>query len=206
MGKGKYNRQVIRIALKTAITDLLSNHPKTRKYTICCHYYSPILYGFNHRKRVSLELGLSLHYIGWGRKKKTIFAKPANNMLLLQHSASGHAASAAPSALERLQGGKSSWECNKLRIQYNHDCSVLWVHVKPHLPSSCFLFSDTYFVKLLFLMCPPLSRCLNYLLLSKSCFHMPFQCVTFFLNSQGTASRVTAQWNATYNGGIRHQE
>lgn len=203
MGKGKYDRQVILTALKTAITDLLSNHPRTRKYTICCYYYSPILCGFNHRKRVSPELDLTLHYMGWKRKKvKTIFAKPANIMLLLQHSASGHAASAAPSALERLQGGKSSWECNKLRIQYNHDCSGLWVHLKPHLPSSCFLFSDTYFVKLVFLICPPLSRCLNYLFLTKGWFHMPFQCVTFSMNSQDTAS----WWNATYNGDIRHQE
>lgn len=71
MGKGKYNRQVTLIALKTtAITDLLSSHPNTRKYTICCHYYSPVLYGFNHRKTVSPELGLSLHYMDWERKKR----------------------------------------------------------------------------------------------------------------------------------------
>lgn len=123
-------------------------------------------------------------------------------MLLLQHSASGHAASAAPSGLERLQGGKSSSECNKLRLQYNHDCSVLWAHLKPHLPSSCFLLSDTYFVKLSFLMCPSLSRCLNYLFLTKCWLYMPFQSITFSLDSQGTAS----WWDATYNGGIRHQE
>lgn len=142
----------------------------------------------NSESRVRPQL--TLH--GLGKKKKTIFANPANNTLLLQHSASGHAASAAPSALERLQGGKRSWECNKLRIQYNHDCSVLRAYLKPHVPSSCFLFSDTYFVKLLFLMHPPLSRCLRYLFLSKCWFHMPFQCVTFSLNSQGTASWVTA--------------
>lgn len=148
-----------------------------------------ILYGFSHRKTVNPELHLSVHYMDKERKKKRqiIFAKPANSMLL-QYSASGHAASAAPSALERLQRERSSWECNKSRIQYNRDCSVLWLHLKSHLPRSYFLFSDTYFVKLLFLMCPPLFSCLNYLFPCKYWLHMPFQCVTFSLNSQGTAS------------------
>lgn len=77
-----------------------------------------------------------------------LFARPANSMLL-QHSAWGHAASAAPSALERCQRGRSSWESNTSRIQSSHGCSRLWVHVNS-LPRSYFLFTGTYFVKLFF--------------------------------------------------------
>lgn len=76
------------------------------------------------------------------------FARPANSMLL-QHSAWGHAASAAPSALERCQRGRSSWESNTSRIQSSRGCSRLWVHLKP-LPRSYFLFTGIYFVKLFF--------------------------------------------------------
>lgn len=77
-----------------------------------------------------------------------LFGRPANSMLL-QHSAWGHAASAAPSALERCQRGRSSWESNTSRIQFSHGCSRLWVHLNPPL-SSYFLFRGTDLVKLFF--------------------------------------------------------
>lgn len=156
-GNRKYDRQVILTALRTiANTDLLSNHPKRRKDPICCHYYSPNPLQIQPQEKSSPELDLSFQYMDRERKKHTHTHKQkkkkpqkTHHLLLLQYSASGRAASAAPSALERLQRGRSSWERNKSRIQHNHNCSALGVHLKPHLPRSYFLFSDNYFVKLL---------------------------------------------------------
>lgn len=110
-----------------------------------------ILSLFNPWRTASPELEQSWYWTAREKKrneKKMLFARPANSMLL-QHSAWGHAASAAPSALERCQRGRSSWESNTSRIQSSHGCSRLWVHVNS-LPRSYFLFTGTYFVKLFF--------------------------------------------------------
>lgn len=167
-----------------------------------------ILSLFNPWRTASPELEQSWYWTAREKKrneKKMLFARPANSMLL-QHSAWGHAASAAPSALERCQRGRSSWESNTSRIQSSHGCSRLWVHVNS-LPRSYFLFTGTYFVKLFFFffMCP-LPCCLNDFFAHGFWYPTPFQCIAYSLNSWGTAPWAAAWRSATHNGGIRHEE
>lgn len=150
--KRKYNRQVMLTAPRTLITPTYCQTDIQRQGKACSVGIRVwILSLFNPWRTASPELEQSWYWTAREKKrneKKMLFARPANSMLL-QHSAWGHAASAAPSALERRQRGRSSWESNTSRIQSSHGCSRLWVHVNS-LPRSYFLFTGTYFVKLFF--------------------------------------------------------